>query len=196
MIICPVMSCYVLLSPKSALFSGAKLGKTKYIKIKNLTYTLTYISKDMVSVCHQIGGLVGLQGSGDGALRSARHQIGGLVWLQGCGMVLYDLPAIRSVWFLVGLQGCGMVLYDLPAIRSVAWCGLQGSGMVFYDLPAIRSVAWWGCKVVGWCSTICPPSGRWPGVAARLWDGALRSARHQIGGPGGLQGCGGSRSFV
>ena len=39
----------------------------------------------MVSVCHQIGGLVGLQ---------------------GCGMVLYDLPAIRSVWFL-GLQGCG-----------------------------------------------------------------------------------------
>ena len=168
------MSCYVLLSPKSALLSGAKLGKTKYIKIKNLTYTLTYISKDMVSVCHQIGGLVGLQGSGDGALRSARHQIGGLV----------------------GLQGCGMVLYDLPAIRSVAWCGLQGSGMVFYDLPAIRSVAWWGCKVVGWCSTICPPSGRWPGVAARLWDGALRSARHQIGGPGGLQGCGGSRSFV
>ena len=148
MIICPVMSCYVLLSPKSALFSGAKLGKTKYIKIKNLTYTLTYISKDMVSVCHQIGGLVGLQGSGDGALRSARHQIGGLVWLQGCGMVLYDLPAIRSVWFLVGLQGCGMVLYDLPAIRSVAWCG---------------------CKVVGWCSTICPPSDWWPWWPARLW---------------------------
>jgi hypothetical protein len=53
----------------------------------------------MVSVCHQIGGMVGLQ---------------------GCGMMLYDLPAIRSVWFLVGLQGCGMVLYDLPAIRLVA----------------------------------------------------------------------------
>ena len=83
-------------------------------------------------------------------------------------MVLYDLPAIRSVAWC-GLQGSGMVFYDLPAIRSVAWCGLQGSGMVFYDLPAIRSVAWWGCKVVGWCSTICPPSGRWPGVAARLW---------------------------
>ena len=99
------MSCYVLLSPKSALLSGAKLGKTKYIKIKNLTYTLTYISKDMVSVCHQIGGLV-------------------------------------------GLQGCGMVLYDLPAIRSVAWCG---------------------CKVVGWCSTICPPSDWWPWWPARLW---------------------------
>ncbi len=109
--------------------------------------------------------------------------------LQGCGMVLYDLPAIRSVAWC-GLQGSGMVFYDLPAIRSVAWCGLQGSGMVFYDLPAIRSVAWWGCKVVGWCSTICPPSGRWPGGAARLWDGALRSARHQVGGLVWLQGCG------
>ena len=41
--------------------------------------------------------------------------------------MLYDLPAIRSVWFL-GLQGCGMVLYDLPAIRSVALVGLQGCG--------------------------------------------------------------------
>ena len=121
------MSCYVLLSPKSALLSGAKLGKTKYIKIKNLTYTLTYISKDMVSVCHQIGGLVGLQGSGDGALRSARHQIGGLVW-----PARFRDGALRSarhqIGGLVGLQGCGMVLYDLPAIRSVAWCGLQGCG--------------------------------------------------------------------
>ena len=62
-----------------------KHSKTKYIKIKNITYTLTYISKDMVSVCHQIGGLV-------------------------------------------GLQGCGMVLYDLPAIRSVAWCGCKVVG--------------------------------------------------------------------
>ncbi len=48
----------------------------------------------------------------------------------GCkvvGIVLYDLPAIRSVW-LLGLQGCGMVLYDLPAIRSVALVWLQGCG--------------------------------------------------------------------
>ncbi len=144
----------------------------------------------MVSVCHQIGGMVGLQGCGMmlydlPAIRSVWFLVG----LQGCGMVLYDLPAIRSVAWC-GLQGSGMVFYDLPAIRSVAWCGLQGSGMVFYDLPAIRSVAWWGCKVVGWCSTIYPPSDRWPGGAARLWDGALRSARHQVGGLVGLQGCG------
>ena len=33
-----------------------------------------------------------------------------------------------------------MVLYGLPAIRSVALVCLQGSGMVLYGLPAIRSV--------------------------------------------------------
>ena len=54
-------------------------------------------------------------------------------------MVLYDLPAIRSV-ALVGCKVVGMVLYDLPAIRSVALVCLQGSGMVLYGLPAIRSV--------------------------------------------------------
>ena len=68
----------------------------------------------------------------------------------------------------VCLQGSGMVLYDLPAIRSVWFLGLQGCGMVFYDLPAIRSVAWCGCKVPGWCSMVYPPSDWWPGVAARL----------------------------
>ena len=53
-----------------------------------------------------------LQGCGDSALRSTRHQIGvalvgcKVVRLQGSGMVLYDLPAIRSV-ALVWLQGCG-----------------------------------------------------------------------------------------
>ena len=81
----------------------------------------------MVSVCHQIGGLVGLQGSGDGALRSARHQIGGLVW-----PARFRDGALRSARHQIG----GLV-------------GLQGCGMVLYDLPAIRSVAWWGCKVVG-----------------------------------------------
>ena len=44
--------------------------------------------------------LGGLQGCGDGALRSARHQIGGPGGLQGSGMVLYGLPAIRSVEML------------------------------------------------------------------------------------------------
>ena len=81
----------------------------------------------MVSVCHQIGGLVGLQGSGDGALRSARHQVGGLVW-----PARFRDGVLRStrhqIGGLVGLQGCGMVLYDLPAIRSVAWCGCKVVG--------------------------------------------------------------------
>ena len=57
-------------------------------------------------------GLVCLQGCGDSALRSTRHQVG-VAWC-ACKVV-------------------GIVLYDLPAIRSVAWCGckvvsLQGSG--------------------------------------------------------------------
>ena len=102
----------------------------------------------MVSVCHQIGGLVGLQGSGDGALRSARHQVGGLVWParfrdgvlrstrhQVGGLVWparFRDGVLRStrhqIGGLVGLQGCGMVLYDLPAIRSVAWCGCKVVG--------------------------------------------------------------------
>ncbi len=127
------------------------------------------------------------------------------------GMVLYDLPAIRSV-ALVGLQGSGMVLYDLPAIRSVwpwwgckvpGWCSmgyppsdrcgswackvvrLQGSGMVLYDLPAIRSV--WpgglqGCGDSALRSTRHQIGGLvWPWWAARLWDGALWATRHQIG---------------
>ncbi len=58
------------------------------------------------STRHQVGGPGGVARFRDGALRSARHQVGvALVGLQGSGMVLYGLPAIRSVWFL-GLQGC------------------------------------------------------------------------------------------
>ena len=68
-----------------------------------------------------------------------------VVRLQSSGMVLYDLPAIRSV-ALVWLQGCGdSALWSARHQIGVALVGckvvrLQGSGMVLYDLPAIRSV--------------------------------------------------------
>ena len=68
----------------------------------------------------------------DGALWSTRHQIGGLVWLQGCEVARFRDGALWStrhqIGGLVGLQGSGMVLYGLPAIRSVALVGLQGCG--------------------------------------------------------------------
>ena len=56
---------------------------------------------------HQVGVALWPARFRDGALWATRHQVGVAWW--ACkvpGMVLYDLPAIRSVW-LLGLHGSG-----------------------------------------------------------------------------------------
>ena len=133
------------------------------------------------SARHQVGGPGGLQGCEDGVLRSARHQIGGPGGLQGC-----EDGVLRSARHQVGGPGVSARFRD-GALWSTrhqigGLVGLQGSGMVLYGLPAIRSVALVGLQGCG--DSALRSTRHQVGVVpgpVRLWDGVLLAARHQIG---------------